>query len=69
VNLPLGTRVTYLINAKTSLIGTVAIDETSEGKTYHIERDWLDVQPVKGILYPSRMTYPGRDGSIILEDF
>ncbi|MDH4270364.1 MAG: hypothetical protein OEW18_00145 [Candidatus Aminicenantes bacterium] len=60
--LPLGTRITYFLNAETSLIRTIAIDETYEGKTYHMERDWLDVQPVQGILYPSRMTYPGRDG-------
>jgi hypothetical protein len=60
--LPLGTPVTYLIDPETSLIRTIVIDETYEGKTFHMERDWLDVQPVQGILYPGRMTYPGRDG-------
>jgi outer membrane lipoprotein-sorting protein len=62
VTLPLGTRVTYLIDVETKLIKTIAMDETYEGQTFHMERDWLDVQPTQGILYPRRMTYPGRDG-------
>jgi len=27
-----------------------------------MEREWLDFRSVQGIIYPSRMTYPGRDG-------
>lgn len=27
-----------------------------------MEREWLDLRPVEGILYPGRMTYPGRGG-------
>ena len=28
-----------------------------------MEREWLDLVPVQGILYPRRMTYPGRNGA------
>jgi outer membrane lipoprotein-sorting protein len=27
-----------------------------------MEREWLDFESVQGIIYPSRMSYPGRDG-------
>jgi hypothetical protein len=60
--LPLGTRAEYLIDARTYLVKTIAVDETFQGQTFHMEREWLDVKSVQGILYPSRMTYPGRGG-------
>ncbi len=60
--LPLGTRAEYFIDARTFLVKTIAVDETYEGQTFHMEREWLDCQPVQGIVYPRRMTYPGRGG-------
>ena len=60
--LPLGTQATYLVDSGTYLVKTVAVDETYKGQTFHMEREWLDLKPVEGILYPSRMTYPARGG-------
>jgi len=62
VTLSLGTRAEYRIDAETSLVKTIAVDETFQGQTFHMEREWLDLKPVQGFLYPSRMTYPGRGG-------
>ena len=62
VTLPLGTRAEYLIDAQTCLVKTLAVEETYEGKVFRLEREWLDLKPVQGIIYPGRMTYPGRDG-------
>lgn len=62
VMLPLGTRAVYGIDARTSLIKTIAVDEVFEGRTFHMEREWLDYAAVQGILYPRRMTYRGRNG-------
>jgi hypothetical protein len=31
-------------------------------------REWLDFKSVQGILYPSRMTYPGRSGKTATAD-
>ncbi len=62
VTLPLGTRAVYLVEEQTYLIKTVAVDETFQGQTFHMEREWLDFKSVQGITYPSRMSYPGRDG-------
>ncbi len=58
--LPLGNRAEYLIDARTFLIKTVALSETFKGQTFRMEREWLDLKPVQGILFPTRMTYPGR---------
>lgn len=60
--LPLGTRAEYFIDARTSLVKTIAVDETYEGQKFHMEREWLDCKPVQGIVYPRRMTYPARGG-------
>ena len=38
VTLPLGTRAEYLIDAETYLIKMIAVDETYQGKTFHMER-------------------------------
>jgi hypothetical protein len=62
VTLPLGTRAEYLVDARTHMVKTIAVDETYQGQTFHMEREWLDFESVQGIIYPSRMTYPGRDG-------
>jgi len=62
VTLPLGTRAEYLVDARTYLVRTFAVDETYRGQTFHMEREWLDFKSVQGIIYPSRMTYPGRNG-------
>ena len=60
--LPLGTRAEYLVDARTYTVKTIAVDETFQGRTFHMEREWLDFKSVQGIIYPSRMTYMGRDG-------
>jgi hypothetical protein len=60
--LPLGTRAEYLVDARTYIVKTIAVDETYQGQTFHMQREWLDFKSVQGIIYPSRMTYPGRDG-------
>jgi len=60
--LPLGTRAEYLVDARTYLIKSIAVDETFQGQTFHMEREWLDFKSVQGIIYPSRMTYIGRGG-------
>jgi len=44
------------------MVKTIAVDETFQGQTFHMEREWLDFKPVQGIIYPSRMTYMGRGG-------
>ncbi len=62
VHLPLGTRAEYLVDARTYLIREAAVDETFQGQTFHMSREWLDLKPVRGIPYPSRMTYPARGG-------
>lgn len=62
VTLPLGTRAEYLVDARTYLIKEAAVDETFQGQTYHMSREWLDLRPVRGIPYPSRMSYPARGG-------
>lgn len=59
---PLGTRAEYLVDAQTYLVRTIALNETFQGQTFHMEREWLDLKPAQGILYPSRMTYPARGG-------
>jgi hypothetical protein len=61
-SLPLGTRAEYLVDARTYMVKTIAVDETFQGQTFHMEREWIDLKQVEEILYPSRMTYPGRDG-------
>ncbi len=62
VTLPLGTRAEYLVDARTYLVRTIAVDETYQGQTFHMEREWLDIRSAQGIMYPGRMTYPGRGG-------
>jgi hypothetical protein len=62
VTLPLGTRAEYLVDAQTYQVKAAAVDETFQGKTYHMEREWLDLRPVQGVPYPNRMSYPGRGG-------
>ena len=44
------------------MVKTTAVAETFQGQTFHTEREWIDCKPVQGILYPGRMTYPGRGG-------
>jgi hypothetical protein len=68
VTLPLGIRVEYLVDARTYLVKTIAVDETFQGQTFHMEREWIDYKPVQGILYPSRMTYTGRGGKTATAD-
>ena len=63
VTLPLGTRAEYLVDAQTYQVKAAAVDEAFQGKTYHMEREWLDLRPVQGVLYPNRMSYPGRGGT------
>ena len=60
--LPLGTRAEYLVDARTYMVKTIAVDETFQGQTFHMEREWLDFKSAQGIIYPSRMTYAGRGG-------
>jgi hypothetical protein len=60
--LPLGTRAEYLIDTRTSMVRTIAVEETFQGQTFRMEREWLDLKTVQGIFYPGRMTYPGKDG-------
>lgn len=62
VTLPLGTRAEYFIDARTSLIRRIVVEENFQGRTFRMEREWLDLKPVEGILFPTRMTYPGRGG-------
>ena len=62
-SLPLGSKAEYRIDARTSLVRSIAAEETFQGQTFHMEREWLDLVPVQGILYPRRMTYPGRNGA------
>jgi len=62
VTLPLGTRAEYFIDIRTFLIKKVAVEETYQGQTFRMEREWLDLKPVQGVLFPQRMTYPGRGG-------
>ena len=44
------------------MVKTIALDETFQGKTFHMERGWLGFKSVQGVIYPSRMTYMGRAG-------
>jgi pimeloyl-ACP methyl ester carboxylesterase len=60
--LPLGTRAEYLLDVRTSMVKTIAMYETHQGQTFHMEREWLDLRSVQGIVYPGRMTYPGKGG-------
>jgi len=66
--LPLGTQATYLVDSGTYLVKTVAVDETYQGQTFHMEREWLDPKSVQGIIYPSRLTYMGRGGKPALAE-
>jgi len=68
VTLPLGTQADYLVDAGTSLVRAAALDETFQGQTYHMEREWLDLRPIQGVPYPSRMSYPGRGGKIAVAE-
>jgi hypothetical protein len=61
-SLPLGTRAVYLVDARTYMVKAIAVDETFQRQTFHMEREWLDFKSAQGIIYPSRMTYPGRGG-------
>jgi len=61
--MPLGTRAEYLIDARTCLIESIAVSETYQGQTFRMERKWLDLERVGGLLYPRRMAYPGRGGT------
>jgi hypothetical protein len=57
-----GTLAEYLVDAETYLIKTIAVDETYQGKTFHMERGWLDLKSGQGILYPDRMSYAVQGG-------
>ena len=68
VTLPLGTIAAYLVDASNFRVRLVAVDETYEGKTYHLEREWLDLSPVDGILLPKRMTYSGGEAKTAIAE-
>jgi hypothetical protein len=68
VTLPHGTRAEYLVDARTFLVKKIILEETYQGQTYRMEREWLDLKPVQGILFPSRMSYPGRGGQTFLAE-
>ena len=44
------------------------MDEVYQGKTHHMEREWLDLRPVQGILFPGRMSYPGKGGKMAIAE-
>jgi hypothetical protein len=62
VNLPLGARIDYLLDAESFLViraeGLARIGET----TFKSGREYSDFQEFDGILYPTRMTYFYGDG-------
>lgn len=68
VTLPLGTKAEYLVDAETFLVKKIILEETFQGRTFRMEREWLDLKPVQGILFPSRMSYAGRGGKAALAE-
>jgi hypothetical protein len=68
VAMPLGTKAVYLVDAATFLVRTIAVDETYQGRTFHMEREWMDLRPVQGILFPGRMSYPARGGKTAIAE-
>lgn len=68
VTLPLGTKAEYLVDARTFLVRKIILEETYQGQTFRLEREWLDLEPVQGILFPSRMSYTGRGGAIAIAE-
>ncbi|MEW5981099.1 MAG: hypothetical protein AB1806_01860 [Acidobacteriota bacterium] len=57
VILPLGVRVVYFIDAKSSLPIKVVADVTVEGTDYHPGRVFSDYQDVGGMMYPRTVAY------------
>ncbi len=54
-----GTLAEDLFAAQIYLIRTIGVDETDQGKTFHREREWLDLKSAQKILYPGRRSYMG----------
>ena len=68
VTLPLGTKAEYLVDARTFLVKKIILEETYQGQTFRLEREWLDLKPVQGVLFPSRMSYAGRGGAMAMAE-
>lgn len=72
VNLPLGARVDYFLDAGSYLVIRAEGLAIIGGTTYESAREYYDFQEFDGILYPTRMTYfygdegprPGTIGSV-----
>ena len=62
VTLPRGAVMKYYIDSETDLILKVTADIVLYGQTYHTERVYSDYQPVDGLVFPHKFTYPARDG-------
>lgn len=62
VILPLGTVMTYYLDARTYLIYMVASDVTIDDQAYHWEITYSDYRLQDGILYPHTSTALGADG-------
>ena len=62
VNLPLGARVDYFLDAGSFLVVRAEGLATIGGTNYGSGREFFDFQEIDGILYPTRMTYFYGDG-------
>jgi hypothetical protein len=62
VTLPLGTVMTYYLDARTYLVHKVASDVTIGRQVYHWEVTYSDYRLQGGILYPHTSTVLGADG-------
>lgn len=62
VTLPLGTVMTYYLDARTHLVLMAATRHTLNGTEYRPERTYSDYRTVAGVLYPHAFTYRGRTG-------
>lgn len=64
VTLPLGSRLTYAIDASTYLIARVRAEVLDDGElTVWSDRLWSDYRAVDGIRYPHTIVSANRDGS------
>jgi hypothetical protein len=64
VNLPLGPRLTYAVDASTYLIAKVRAEVPADGGfTFWSERTWSDYRAVEGVRYPHVIVSANRDGS------
>ena len=64
VYLPLGVKMTYLINKETGLIDITRADVTLYGEEHSPQREFSNYREVDGVMFPHAFTFEGRTGVV-----